>query len=433
MLDLHHSPTRLSAPAGQPVPAATRPGPIAPKQRIAIVDILRGFALFGILLVNMELFHGSYAAMIAGIDDAVTPLDQWANWLVAFFAEGKFYSIFALLFGLGLALQYERARAAGSRFAPRWLRRMAVLLLFGLVHAYLIWTGDILILYSLLGSLLLLWRNSKPRTLLVWALILLLVPLVINGALFALVALGSASLGEAEMAQLLNAQMDEYRRMAAEADLIYATGGYAAITMQRVSEMNLVYMTLPFIAPNVLAMMLLGLYAGKRRIFTDLPEHLPFIRKLWIWGLVIGLAGNFLYVYFGAQSTRTTPSLALMISLVGQTFGAPALAIFYMSSLVLLFQRPAWQRVLSPLAAVGRMALTNYLLQSIISTLLFYGYGFALYDDVNAASGVLLAIAIYALQIVFSNWWLRRFQFGPMEWLWRTLTYGRRQPMTAAA
>jgi uncharacterized protein len=125
--------------------------------------------------------------------------------------------------------------------------------------------------------------------------------------------------------------------------------------------------------------------------------------------------------------------LALMISLVGQTFGAPALAIFYMSSLVLLFQRPAWQRVLSPLAAVGRMALTNYLLQSIISTLLFYGYGFALYDDVNAASGVLLAIAIYALQIVFSNWWLRRFQFGPMEWLWRTLTYGRRQPMTAAA
>jgi uncharacterized protein len=179
-------------------------------------------------------------------------------------------------------------------------------------------------------------------------------------------------------------------------------------------------------------MMLLGLYAGKRRIFANLPEHLPFIRKLWLWSLAIGLVGNFLYVYFGAQSARTMPSPALMISLAGQTFGAPALAIFYMSSLVLLFQRPTWQRVLSPLAAVGRMALTNYLLQSIICTLLFYGYGLGLYDEVGPAGGILLAIVIYTFQVLWSNWWLRRFQFGPMEWLWRTLTYGRRQPMTLA-
>jgi uncharacterized protein len=361
-----------------------------------------------------------------------TPLDLWVHRLVVFLAEGKFYSIFALLFGLGLALQYQRAAEQGTRFGPYWLRRMGVLLLIGLAHAYLIWTGDILILYSLLGALLLLWRKARPRTLLIWTLLLLLIPLLINVGLWALMALGAQALGEVAMAEAMNEATSVYTTMAAEADAVYATGSYAAVTWQRVNEMNLVYSTLPFMAPNVFAMMLLGLYAGKRRIFEDIGAHLPFIRKLWLWGLVIGVIGNFLYVYFGEQSARTNPSPELLMSLAGQTFGAPALAIFYMTSLTLLAQQSHWQGRLAPLSYVGRMALTNYLLQSLICTLIFYGYGLGMYGQVGAAGTVVLALVIYAAQVLFSNWWLRRFQFGPMEWLWRTLTYGKRQPMTLA-
>jgi uncharacterized protein len=385
--------------------------------------------LLGILLVNMQQFNGSFVAIIAGLDKPETALDQLAIWFVDFFAEGKFYSIFALLFGLGLALQHQRAEAQGAHFGPYWLRRMAVLLVIGLVHAYLIWTGDILILYSLLGALLLLWRNARPRTLLIWTLALLLLPLLINAALWVLVMLGAQSMGEAAMAEVLDEAMGGYAVQAVETDRIYATGSYAAVTWQRVSEMNLVFSTMPFFAPNVFAMMMLGLYTGKRRIFENVEMHLPFIRKLWVWGLVIGVIGNFLYVYFGHQASRTTPSPQLLLSLTGQTFGAPALAIFYMASLTLLAQHSDWQRRLAPLSYVGRMALTNYLLQSLVCTLIFYGYGLGLYGKVGAAVTIMLTVSIYLLQILFSNWWLRRFQFGPMEWLWRTLTYGRKQPM----
>lgn len=177
-------------------------------------------------------------------------------------------------------------------------------------------------------------------------------------------------------------------------------------------------------------MMLLGIYTGKRRILNDIPGNLPFIRKVWLWGLILGVFGNFLYVYFGHFSSRSVPSPQLLISLMGQTFGAPALAFFYMATLTLLAERPVWRRRLAPLSCVGRMALTNYLAQSLICTTLFYGYGFGLYDRIGIAAGIVLTLAIYAMQIGWSIWWLRRFRFGPMEWLWRTLTYGRRQPMT---
>jgi uncharacterized protein len=156
------------------------------------------------------------------------------------------------------------------------------------------------------------------------------------------------------------------------------------------------------------------------------------------------VVGNFLFVYFGHISNRTIPSPQLLASLVGQTFGAPALALFYMATLTLLAERGrlwqaqatalenVWRRRLAPLSLAGRMALTNYLMQSVICTTLFYGYGFGLYGRVGIAGGIALTLAIYAVEIVWSGWWLHRFRFGPAEWLWRTLTYGRRQPMRTA-
>jgi uncharacterized protein len=150
---------------------------------------------------------------------------------------------------------------------------------------------------------------------------------------------------------------------------------------------------------------------------------------MWPWALVIGMLGNIIYVAFAEISTRGMPSWENVFSVIGQTFGAPALAIFYMTSLALLAQSSTWERRLAPLANVGRMGLTNYLLQTVICTTLFYGYGFGLYGKVGIAAGILLTVVIFALQILFSAWWMKRYRFGPMEWLWRSLTYGKRQPM----
>ncbi len=401
--------------------------PVQPGQRIQIIDIWRGFAIFGILVVNMELFNHAIQSVAIGIE-ATGTVDQLARWFIAFFGEGKFYSIFAFLFGLGFAIQQQRIEERNGRFFPLYLRRLIVLLAFGLIHAYLFWVGDILLLYSLLGIILLFFfRNRRPKTLLIWFFILLIIPLVLNGALWGLVELSkTAPGGEAMMAEVFREQVRILDAASDTANQVYATGTFAEITRQRITDMNYMYSVWPFMASNVLAMFVLGLYAGKRRLHETLPNDKSRLRKILVWGLVIGLTGNLLYVAFGELGSRNEPSLSIMVSVTGQTFGAPALAMAYLALLALLAPRVPF---ISRLAPVGRMALTNYLLQSLICVTLFYGYGLGLYGRIGQAEGLLLTAVIFLLQIPFSNWWLKRYRFGPMEWLWRCLTYRKMQPM----
>lgn len=409
--------------------------PVRPKQRVQTIDVLRGFALLGILLVNMELFTNSVYAMVNGMLPVHGPLDEWARWFVGFAAEGKFYSTFSFLFGLGMAIQYARAQERGVNFVPLWLRRMGALLIIGTIHAYLIWVGDILMAYAIFGVILLLFfRNRKPRTLLIWMWICLFIPLLINLALWGMIELARMTPEGAQIIdQVFVEQTQAITAQMAQADTLYATGSFAQITGQRVRDMNFMYSTWPFIVFNVLAMFLLGFYAGKRRIFFAIDEHLPLIKRVFAWGLILGVLGNGLYVTMIHDVSRNMPSGQLILALVGQTFGAPALALAYMSGLTLLFRTQVGQRLLTPLSYVGRMALTNYLLQSIICTLIFYGYGLGRYGTVGAAAGLGLAVVIYLLQIPWSMWWLGRFRFGPMEWLWRWITYGKRPAMKLAA
>ncbi|MBP7964002.1 MAG: DUF418 domain-containing protein [Caldilineaceae bacterium] len=424
-----------ASPAVPSIVPAERAAPVRPTQRVQTIDVLRGFALLGILLVNMELFTNSLYAMVNGMLPIHGPLDQAARWFVTFAAEGKFYSTFSFLFGLGMAIQYARAQERGVNFVPLWLRRMGALLIIGLIHAYLIWVGDILIAYAVFGVILLLFfRNRKPRTLLIWSLICLLIPLLINLGLWGMIELGRMTPEGAEMIdQVFVEQTQIMADQMVQADTVYATGSFGEITSQRVRDMNFMFTTWPFIAFNVLAMFLLGLYAGKRRIFFAIDEHLPLIKRVFVWGLIIGVLGNGLYVTMIQDVSRNIPSGQLMLALLGQTYGAPALALAYMSGLTLLFRTQTGQRLLTPLSYVGRMALTNYLLQSLICTLIFYSYGLGRYGSVGAAAGLGLAVVIYLLQIPWSVWWLGRFRFGPMEWLWRWITYGKRPAMTLAA
>ncbi|MFN3335730.1 MAG: DUF418 domain-containing protein, partial [Caldilinea sp.] len=155
----------------------------------------------------------------------------------------------------------------------------------------------------------------------------------------------------------------------------------------------------------------------------------PFFRKLLIWGLIVGLIGNAIYATLIMGVPRYNLSTELVIAMIAQGIGAPLLMLAYVSAICLLALRPAWGRRLQVLAPVGQMALTNYLLQSIIATTIFYGYGLALFGKVGAAWGIVLTVVIYLLLIPFSHWWMKRFLYGPAEWLWRSMTYWKWQPM----
>ena len=411
--------------------APPRAGPVARSERIQVIDILRGFALLGILLVNMELFSNPMQQVFLGLKEWTSAADQLAVWGIRFLAEGKFYSLFSFLFGLGFALQIQRAEARGTRFVPFYLRRLFILLLIGLAHAIFIWTGDILVLYAVMGAvLLLLFRGRAPRTLLIWCGVMLTATILISAALTGLVALAQLSPeAAAEMSRDFAESEANMLAAAEEAGRVFATGSFMEITRQRLSDLSFMYAYVVFLAFNVLAMFLLGLYAGRREIFRDISAHVPLFRRVLWWGLPIGITGNLVYVIFLEGAVRNEPSWQTLLAVIGQTIGAPALAMSYVAAITLLVQHDAWRARLGPLAAVGRMALTNYLLQSLVATTIFYGYGFGLFGQIGPAVGILLTLAIFTAQIPLSVWWMGRFQFGPVEWLWRTLTYLRWQPI----
>ena len=413
------------------LPVKPAVAPVQQAERIQIVDILRGFALLGILVVNMAIFSRPFQSILFAADPATPWYDRASEWLIHFLAEGKFYALFSLLFGLGMVLLMERIKGRGGRFVPLYARRLLALLAIGIVHAFLIWPGDILIMYALLGFPLMLFRKAKPRTLLIWAVILVALPLLFTAAATVLVALGRAFPEGAEQIDLAFAQAEAgYLADVARANRIYPSGNFFEITAQRAYDYTSMGLT-SFLALgfNVLAMFLIGVWFGKRRKFQDLGANRPFFRKLLVWGLIVGLAGNGIYATLIMSSPRFEPTGALLLAMVAQAIGAPLLSLAYASAICLLALRPAWGRVLQVLAPVGQMALTNYLLESILCTLIFYGYGLGLFGQVGPALGLVLTVVIFLLLIPFSHWWMKRFKYGPAEWLWRSLTYLKLQPM----
>ncbi|MFZ5881912.1 MAG: DUF418 domain-containing protein [Chloroflexota bacterium] len=412
---------------------ASRPliTPVQQVERVQIVDILRGFALFGILFVNMAIFSRPFQSMLLPSDPTASWYDHTAEWLIHFLGESKFYSLFSLLFGLGLTLLMDRIEARGGKFVPLYLRRLLVLLGIGLIHAFLIWVGDILILYAVIGFLLILFRKAKPRTLLIWAIALMTLPFLFNAGATALVELGrSVPEGAAQIDQVFAEVEAGYAADIERAYRVYPVGSFAEITRQRAYDYTSMgiaaFLVMGF---NVLAMFLIGVWFGRKRIFQNLEANRPFFRKLLAWGLVIGLSGNALYATLIMPLSRVQASWTSLLATAALAVGAPMLCLAYISILALLAGTPAWGKRLGILAPVGQMALTNYLTQSIVCTLIFYGYGLGLFGKIGLAAGIGLTILIYLLQIPFSHWWMKRFKYGPAEWLWRSLTYLKPQPI----
>jgi uncharacterized protein len=407
--------------AFEPVPAA---------ERYEALDLVRGFALFGILVVNMALFSWPAYSVLTGGRAWPTRLDVVADWLARFLAEGKFYPLFSFLFGIGITIQMERAQAHGRNFLGVYSRRLLALLAIGLAHAFLVWEGDVLMVYALFGFLMLAFRNRKPRTLLVWAGIFLAIPVAIYAVLSALMAIGSLVPSiDAEIQKALAEESDFYARLTDENLRVFARGSFAEICAARARNVGLAWQYLWSFAPTFLAMFLIGVYAGRRRIFQDIEGNLALIRRVALWALVIGLPANALYTIGYELGSPLEFDLVWVAAIAGVSVGGPALSLCYGAGLLLLLRRDDWRRRLRPLAATGRMALSNYLFQSLVCTTIFYSYGLGLYGSVGRAAGLGLAVVIYAIQLPLSVWWLRRFRFGPAEWLWRSLTYGKLQPM----
>jgi uncharacterized protein len=407
--------------------------PVARNERIEILDLLRGFALLGILAVNMTAFSWPYEYMHWQRDYWDARADAVVDWLIRFLAEGKFYPLFSFLFGLGAAIQMERADGCGAPFIGRYCRRLLVLLAIGIAHALFIWDGDILVSYALCGWLLLPFRKCQPKTILIWALVCLFIPALLIILLWALLA-GLSSVPE--MAAAIQKGVDEHygtyeeqQEAVARIIHVFASGSYAEMFRERFGNVIYMWIVTVFYAPGFLGLFLLGLYAGKRRIFRDIEGNVRLFRHVLIWGMVLGLPLSFLHAVCMASTELSDSYFLWLLSYGLAGIGGPAQGLAYAAGLTLLVRNHREKQGLRVIGAPGKMALSNYLLQSLVCTTIFYSYGFGLFGAVGPVTRLGLTVLIFVAQLALSAWWLHHFQFGPMEWVWRTLTYGQRQPM----
>lgn len=405
--------------------------PLQPGERIEVMDVLRGFALLGILLMNIEGFVGPLWESVTGLNPELTGANRAVDWLIYVFVQGKFMTLFSLLFGMGFAVMLERAGARGDGGGKLYVRRLLALLGFGVAHALLLWAGDVLIAYALTGFvLLLLFRNVKASNLLIWAVsfaVVLVVMLLALGLMMQLFAMTP------EGKTMMAAQAADSVAIVEAERQAYGSGTFLQATGQRAKDTVAMLSALPVFGLIILVMFLLGAWLVRAGVMRDTVAHAPLFRKMLLVGLLIGVP----MMLFSAISMPTMETSEMSLrSMAWQSMALIAgilMSLGYAAAIVLAMHRPVWHRRLSLLAPAGRMALTNYLMQSLVCTLIFYGYGLGFFEQLPRAWQPLFVIVLFAMQVAFSHWWLSRFRYGPMEWVWRWMTYGKRQPMRLAA
>jgi uncharacterized protein len=426
-------------PAAAPVADVPPLAPVAAAERIQALDVVRGFALAGIFLMNVEFFSRPLQDISGpGIDPALRGLDYVADAAIFLLVQNKFWTLFSLLFGMGFAVMIERARRAGRPFVPVYLRRSLALLAIGLVHALLIWSGDILVLYSLGALLLLALRGlghagrgpdapMSPRGLARLGVASFALPLVLLLAMGAEHSLQPKTEGHRE--DVRQQEADEARERA-RAAAAYAGPSYAAAVGQRTRDTADVFElgNMIFQLPGVVGIFLIGMAILRSRIVEDARDHLRVLRRARKLGLPLGFAlvaaSTALGTAFGSDMDLRQALQIILYMLAGLV-----LALAYGATVVLACEGRAGGWLRRWLAPAGRMALTNYLLQSVVGTLFFYGYGLGYFGRVGRADQVAFVLVVYAIQLVLSRWWLSRFRFGPAEWVWRAATYLHLPPM----
>jgi uncharacterized protein len=423
----------ISSPESFAPAAIAAPEPIAAEDRIAILDIVRGFALLGIFIMNMPGFATSFFIESDGSHRWTAQYDIAAESIRDMLFDGKFNSMFSLLFGVGFTIQLgrlmQRQPDAGQTAALGiYVRRLLVLLLFGLLHVLLLWPGDVLHMYALMGFLLLFLRKTPDRAIFaLMAACILFTPLSSIARLFIITP------------EMVAQRVAEGQMWEASNNLAFGAGTYLDTVRERAAELVFFYGTtmniwgtIGFYA-TLLTTMLIGFLIGRHRLYARIPELMPAIRKWQWWALGIGLVCAAIFGAVGLLYRVPGPSPIKVLGGVAYIVCRLAMMSFYVLTIVRLAELPIWRQRFDAFAVAGRMPLTNYLMQSLIACTLFQNWGIGLWGKVGPALGLLLAISIFFLvQVPLSRWWLAHYRFGPMEWLWRYATYGKKPVMRIA-
>jgi len=397
---------------------------VTPTERLPTLDILRGFALMGILIMNMPGFSYSDFAEADGSHLWARPADQLAEQVRDMLFSGKFNSLFSLLFGIGFTIQFQRMLDRDPAKSTRmYLRRLSVLLAMGLVHACVFWTGDVLHIYALLGIVLLVGlRRVSDRGIVLLIGASLLYP--VAASLVRLAIVTPAFTAE----RVRQAQAFEASNNAA-----YGAGSFLDTVLENLRVMAYLYFdlwnlwgTFGWYVTLALTMMI-GLLAGRRHWVQRVPELMPQIRRLMWWALVIGLTSGAAFTVIFELNREPGPSLVKVLGGLCYSVSRLALMVFYALVIVRVAQTGGGRRLFRPFEATGRMPLTNYLMQTALCITLFNGWGFGLWLQVGPAAGLGLSLLIFfAVQVPWSLWWLQRHERGPAEAMWARITYGRR-------
>ncbi|MET9678650.1 DUF418 domain-containing protein [Streptomyces coeruleorubidus] len=377
-------------------------------RRLPAVDALRGFALLGILVVNSSQMLDPYVG--EGIRRPGAPFwDQAALWLVTGLAAFKFYLLFSFLFGYSFTLQHASAERDGGNATARFLRRSLGLVLLGLAHAVVLYSGDILLTYGLLGLVLLCVRRIRPAT-------------AVKAAVWIYGVYGVILTGLGALAATVDDDEPTPQRQIAQSVAAYR-GDPGTVVQENLDRLPDALLSVLLMGPGVLGAFLLGLAAGKRRLLAPGGVDRSRLLRVTAVGLAIGVPGA---VFFGSAAAGPLDDRWHFLGIGVGMLTAPALAAAYACMLLLLLDSSWGERVQRLFVPAGRLALTNYLGQSLIMMFVATAYGLSLYGRVGAAAVLLLAGAVYALQLALSTAWLRRFRHGPAEWLLRAVTLAAR-------
>ena len=393
----------------QGMTVSTQIAAVAPDERIESIDVVRGIALFGVLIVNLiTAFRVSIFQQFLETTVTQTGSDRAVESIVSLGFEAKAFCLFALLFGVGLAIQYERLCRHGRSLY--WLfRRLVVLLAFGLIHLLLIWNGDILTEYALAGLVALPLLLMRARGLLAAIAIFLALYAAGPVLLYANLWPDTATL----------------QQHAALANQAYAAGSFGEVWRFSVQELPLLLPLHIFVFPRTLALFLLGVLLWRAGVLKR-PHN---FRYQTITAAIVGIVGGAALIAADTHGLLTKlGALTAFLNAVTPVL----LALGYGAAILALMQLSVARHLLSIFAPAGRMAFTNYVLQSVIFGFIFFGYGLGQFGRMGAATAFVTGVAVYIAQMILSSWWLHYYRFGPIEWLWRTLMYGVAQPMHIA-
>ena len=386
--------------------AASSAGPIAPSDRIAAIDMARGIALFGVMAINVAtVFRASIFEQFLPDGGDGTWLDRALYWILMVGIDLKAFALFSLLFGVGLAIQHDHL-STSSRRALLLVRRLAFLMFIGAAHLVLIWNGDILFEYAIAAFVVLPFLFCRLRT------------LTLAGT--ALLAVFIASSFLPEIASMPSRAW--MTQNVADAARIYGSGGFAEVLAFRIHELPAFLPLHASMFPRTVALMLIGAAAWRADLFrtgSRASQCLPLVAVLGI------LAGGALAV----SHVNGWLSLGWRAELSLERLGTVMLAFGYGAAIIWATKKAEGRKLLAWAAPIGRMAFTNYLMQSVIFGWIFYGYGLGLFGKLGVAAALAIGTGIYILQVAFSAYWLKLYFYGPVEWLWRCAMYGTRQPL----